>query len=135
NARFDVRLAEASLVRVTCLEGEVRIERNGEARELGRGQQLRCNAQGFGTIASIDPDVEAAWQSGIVVFKATPLDKVVEEINRYRTGRIVLVNPALAQKPVSGRFRIDQLDDILPRLTQAFDARVRLLPGGIALLS
>jgi transmembrane sensor len=136
NARFDVRhLAEASLVRVTCLEGEVRIERNGETRELGRRQQVRCNSEGFGTIVTVDPDVEAAWQSGIVIFQATPLEKVVEEINRYRPGRIVLVNPALAQKPVSGHFRIDQLDDILPRLKQAFDARVRLLPGGIALLS
>jgi transmembrane sensor len=135
-ARFDVRhLVEASVVFVTCLEGEVRIERNGEARELGPGQQVRCNAQGFGTTATVDPDVEAAWQRGIVIFQATPLEKVVEEINRYRPGRIVLMNPALAEKPVSGRFRIDQLDDILPRLKQAFDARVRLLPGGIALLS
>lgn len=135
-ARFDVRhLAEASLVRVTCLEGEVRIERNGDAKELGPGQQMRCGAQGFGTIATVDPDIEAAWQSGIVIFQATPLNKAVEEINRYRPGRIVLMNPALAEKPVSGRFRIDQLDDILPRLEKAFDARVRLLPGGIALLS
>jgi transmembrane sensor len=136
NARFDMRyLAEASLVRVTCLEGEVRIERDGEARELERGQQVPCNSRGFGTIATIDPDVEAAWQRGIVIFQATPLAEVVEEINRYRSGRIVLINPALAQRPVSGRFRIDQLDDILARLEQAFGARVRLLPGGIALLS
>jgi transmembrane sensor len=136
NARFDVRhFAETSMVRVTCLEGQVRTERDGEARELRPGQQVRCTSQGFGTIATVDPDDEAAWQRGIVIFQATPLEKVVEEINRYRPGRIVLINPALAEKPVSGRFRIDQLDDILPRLGQAFDARVRLLPGGIALLS
>jgi len=136
NARFDIRyLAEASTVRVTCLEGQVRIAWDDDARELERGQQLYCNSHGFGTITVIDPEVEAAWQRGIVIFHATPLEKVVEEINRYRPGRIILINPALAQKPVSGRFRIDQLNEILARLEEAFGARVRLLPGGIALLS
>jgi transmembrane sensor len=136
NARFDVRhLAEASVVRVTCLDGQVRIERAGEARQLERGEQIRCNRRGFGAVATVDPQVEAAWQRGIVIFQATPLEEVVEEINRYRPGKIVLINQALAQKPVSGRFRIDQLSDILVQLEQAFGARVRFLPGGVALLS
>jgi transmembrane sensor len=136
NARFNVRrLAEASVVRVTCLDGQVRIERGGEVRQLQRGEQIRCNPRGFESIATVDPEIEAAWQRGIVIFQATPLDEVVEEINRYRRGRIVLINRALAHKAVSGRFRIDRLNDILVQLEQAFGARVRPLPGGIALLS
>lgn len=135
-ARFGVRrLAQASRMRITCLDGEVRIERNGEVRELAPGDQIHCNSRGFESIVRIDPKVEMAWQSGIVIFQATPLETVIEEINRYRSGRIILTNSALAQKPVSGRFRIDQLDDILIRLEQAFGARVRQLPGGVALLS
>lgn len=136
NARFDMRhLAEPSVVCVTCLDGRVRIERAGEARQLERGQQIRSDWRGLGSIATVDPEIEAAWQRGIVIFQATPLEQVIEEINRYRPGRIVLINRALAQKPVSGRFRIDQLNDILVQLEQAFGARVRLLPGGVALLS
>jgi transmembrane sensor len=69
------------------------------------------------------------------VFRATPVAEVVEEINRYRPGRIILINAALGRKPVTGRFRIDKMDEILSRLELAVSARIQTLPGGIVLLS
>jgi transmembrane sensor len=137
-ARFDVRHVSDQLgtsVCVTCYEGKVRIEHRVEAATLGPGQQLRYDAKGMGRLIEVDPEVASDWQRGIVVFRLTPLAEVVEEINRYRPGRIVLMNTALAQKQVNGRFRIDQMDEILARLEQAFNAKIQTLPGGIVLLS
>jgi transmembrane sensor len=136
-ARFDVRRMNGpagAVVRVTCFDGEVRIERNADSATIGPAQSVRYDAGGVGRVAAIDAEAESAWQRGIVLFRATPLAEVVEEINRYRSGRILLVNAGLAQKPVSGRFRIDQMDEILARLEQAFDVRTRKLPGGLVLL-
>lgn len=137
HARFDVRCMNGpagAVVSVACFDGQVRIERNDNSAVIGPAQSVRYDAAGLGKIAAIDAEAESAWQRGIVLFRATPLADVVEEINRYRSGRILLVNASLAQRPVSGRFRIDQMDEILARLEQAFDVRARKLPGGLVLL-
>lgn len=136
-ARFDVRhmnVAGRASVCVTCLDGQVRIEKNADATTLMSGQQIRYDAAGFGRAVAIDSSIVSAWQRGIIVFRAAPLTEVIEEINRYRPGRIILVNRDLSQKPVSGRFRVDQMNEILNRLEQAFSAKIRTLPGGIVLL-
>jgi transmembrane sensor len=137
-AQFDVRHMSGrtgTLVCVTCFEGDLRVEHRIEAAALGPGQQLFYDEKGLGRIIAVDPESASDWQRGIVVFRATPLAEVVEEINRYRPGRIVLMNATLGKKQVNGRFRIDQMDDILSRLELAFSVKIRTLPGGIVLLS
>ena len=136
-ARFDVRRTsrEETSVCVTCFDGNVRVEHQVVAATLGPGEQLRYDARGLGRIVAVDPESASDWQRGIVVFRATPVAEVVEEINRYRPGRIILVNAALGRKPVTGRFRIDKMDEILSRLELAVSAKIRTLPGGIVLLS
>ncbi|TWT10573.1 FecR domain-containing protein [Reyranella sp. CPCC 100927] len=137
DARFDVRHLQGDAgasVCVTCFDGDVRIERGTDRMVLGPGQQVRYGAAGLGRVATVDAEAASAWQRGIVVFRATPLAEVVDEINRYRPGRIILVNAELGRKPVSGRFRADRMNEILSRLEQAFAVRVRMLPGGIVLL-
>lgn len=137
-AQFEVRHLggrTASSICVTCLQGEIEIERGSEKTTLTSRQQLRYDSAGLARLEAIDPDVASAWQRGILVFRFTPLAEVVEEVNRYRLGRIVVVNPETGRIPVSGRFRIDNLDEILTRIEQAFGATVRSFPGGLVLLS
>lgn len=136
-ARLDVRQLStpSPAVCVSCLDGEVAIEFGGRSAALAAGQQARYGRGGLSEIVTVDPDIVLAWQRGIVVFRATPLAEVIEEVNRYRPGRIVLVNSALADRPVSGRFRTDRMDLILTRLEQATGARITPLPGGLALVS
>ncbi len=45
------------------------------------------------------------------------------------------MNAALGQKQLSGRFRIDQMNNVLLQLERAFNAKLRQLPGGVVLLS
>lgn len=138
SGRFDVRYTttgERSPVSVTCFDGTVRIECRKEVADLTRGQRVQYDAAGMSEVSAIDLRVASDWQRGIVEFRGTPLSEAVEEINRYRPGRIILMNAALAQKELSGRFRIDQMDKVLLQLQQAFDARLRRLPGGIVLVS
>jgi transmembrane sensor len=133
-ARFDVRYVGHE-VRVTCLGGEVRVEHLGRALAVRERQQIAYDERRLSDIATIDPAVESAWQNGLLIFRYTPLPKVVDEINRYRSGRILIVNSELNKHLINGRFRIDRIDDILLQLEQAFGVQAKTLPGGIVLLS
>ncbi|MEW6436322.1 MAG: FecR domain-containing protein [Pseudomonadota bacterium] len=138
NARFDVRHTgtnDGSSICVTCLAGGVRVEQHGEIAILGPGQQLNYTNARFGSALVVDPATATAWQQGVLIFRFTPLAEVIDEINRYRPGRVILLNDALGRSPVSGRFRIDHMDEIFAQLGEAFGAKVRSLPGGIVLLS
>lgn len=136
--KFDVRYTPGSgdaIVSVTCFDGRVRIEKDVDAADLGPGERVRYGSSGLTQVAAVDPVIASEWQRGIVEFRATPLVEAVEEINRYRPGRIILRNEALGRQPLSGRFRIDQMDMVLAQLEFAFNAKLQRLPGGIVLLS
>ncbi len=138
NARFDVRhigANDGSSICVVCLAGSVRVEQHASNAIIGPGQQLSYDADVLGLAVAVDPAIATAWQHGTLIFRFTPLAEVVDEINRYRPGRVILLNDALGRSPVSGRFRIDHMDEIFARIEEAFGAKVRTLPGGIVLLS
>jgi transmembrane sensor len=133
-ARFDVRHL-GSTVCVTCFEGAVRVERGAEVATIGATQQVRADDRGLHPVVSVDPVEAAAWQDGILIFRFTPLSDVIAEINRYRPGKVVLINAALRMSPVNGRFRIQRIDEVLTWIEIAFGATLRSLPGGIRLLA
>ncbi|TAI67961.1 FecR domain-containing protein [Bradyrhizobium sp. Leo170] len=137
-AQFDIRHLHgrtAPLVCVTCMQGSLAIVRDSETTPVIPGQQLRYDSNGPARLETVDPEIISAWQRGVLIFRATLLSDVVEEVNRYRPGRIVVVNSELGRSPVSGRFRIDNLNEILDQIARAFGAKVRSLPGGLVLLS
>ena len=45
---------------------------------------------GLGDVIGVDTVVVTAWRDGVLVFRNTPLVRVIEEVNRYRPGRIIL---------------------------------------------
>jgi transmembrane sensor len=138
SGRFDVRYTlggDRAPVSVTCFAGAVRIEHGADVAQLEPGQRVSYDLAGLGQISAIDAQVASEWQRGIIEFRDTPLVEAVEEINRYRPGRIVVMNAALGQKQLSGRFRIDQMNQILVQLERAFGAKLQHLPAGVVLLS
>ncbi len=133
-ARFDVRTI-GSTVCVTCVHGEVEVQQGAQATTLGAGRQLSYDDRGLGQILGIDADEATSWQDGFIVFRYTPLSAAVDEINRYRPGRVIVLNWTLGKKVVSGRFRIERIDEVLVWIGRATGARSRSLPGGLVLLS
>ena len=134
HANFGMRL-NGRIGLVTCFDGEIRVRCLGREIAIGRRQRIAYDERGLGEIEGIDPVLASAWQDGLLIFRSTPLHEVIHEINRYRSGRIVLLNAELGRRSVNGRFRIDRTDEVLIQIQQAFGARQRVLPGGIVLLS
>lgn len=133
-ARFEVRAGDGGIC-VTCLDGEVRVEQRAQTALVAAGWQLRYGSGGLGRSVRIDPVEAAAWQEGVLIFRATPLSAAVAEINRYRPGRVIVLDAALAARPISGRVRIDRIGEALAWIEQAVGAQARALPGGIVVLS
>jgi transmembrane sensor len=133
-ANFDVRLKRTGVC-VTCLSNSLEVEYQGRRAVLLAGQQIAYGDEGLAAPVTIDPAVVSAWQRGLIICNMTPLADVIEELNRYRSGRIVLLGSELGRTPVTGRFAIDQPDQTLTQIERAFRVRRRDLPGGIVLLS
>jgi transmembrane sensor len=134
NARFNIR-HDGATVCVSCLEGGVRVEHLGRATTVGALQQVVYTTNDLGPATGADPDTVTAWQRGLLVFRNDPLAHVIEEVNRYRQGKIILMSEELGRKPVLATFRIDRIDEVIPRLKTVFGVQVRTLPGGITLVS
>lgn len=133
-ATFNMRHTGSSGL-VTCLNGEVLVEYDNAAVTLMPQQQVTYDRDGLTQAAAIDPAVVAAWRQGLLVFRSDPLSRVIDEVNRYRPGRIILMNSALGRQKVFASFRIDRIDEVVPRLQAVLNFQARTLPGGVVLLS
>lgn len=133
-ARFDAKCLD-SVVSVACLSGSVEVLHAGQSTRIAQGEQISYSATGLGTRATIDPTQITAWQSGLLIFRDRPLANVIDEVNRYRSGKIVIVSAALRQRTVNGDFEIAKLDSFVTQVQQLTGANVTALPGGLVILS
>jgi transmembrane sensor len=112
----------------------VRVEQRTLTVPLSAGQQVNYSGDGMGQPVKVDPASVTAWQDGVVVFEATPIAEVIEEVNRYRPGKIILTNSALGRRLFDARLRIENIGNVVRQIELAFGARATELPGGIVLL-
>src|SRR5262249_25414187 len=98
-------------------------------------QQIGYGATGLGPVISIDPDMVTAWQRGMLVFDGTPVAQVIAEVNRYRPGRIILMNQEIGRHLLSAQLRIGDADKIVTQIVHIFGAKVMNLPDGIVVLT
>ena len=114
---------------VTVLEGRVEVARRaveyGLARVLARGQAVRYSAAGLGSVRAVNARRATAWRRGRLIFDKAPLGEVVAALNRYRRGRIMITDPALASRRVSGIFQTTTPEAALA--TIARDLRINTL--------
>jgi transmembrane sensor len=134
NANFIMR-RDGDTVLVTCTSGAVQIVCGTVTASLGAQRQVSYSDRGMGPVAAVDPQVVTAWQRGFLIFHDVPLGEVIAEINRYRRGRIILANSALGRRLVNARFRLDKIDDVVTKVTNAFGATATSLPGGLVIVS
>jgi transmembrane sensor len=133
-ARFDVRRS-GDRICVTCLSGSVAFEHPQQQSTLLAGDQLIYGRHAVLPVSRVDANGVTAWRRGELVFKGAPLAQVIDEINRYRPGKVILRNAKLGQRHVQAKFSIARLDDALDMICELYGAHVTTLPGNIALLS
>lgn len=133
-ARFNVRNTDHSVC-VTCIEGWLAVEVQGRSVRLDSGRQLTYDAAGLGPVVTVDTEAVIAWREQVLVFNNATLDTVIDEINRYRPGMLVLLNRELGKRRVQARFSLEQLPGVALLIRDAYGAKCTELPGGVVLLS
>ncbi len=99
-------------------------------RELCEGESLRYSAEG-GVEAPLDGRLDdlTSWRRGLLVFDDQPLGEVVARLNRYRPGHLLVAPGALAQRRVSGVFRVADLEASLQSISDELGVRSLSLAG------
>jgi transmembrane sensor len=133
-AKFDVRHDGDDRVVVICLDGRVKVEHVAQAVVLETNQKVIYDRFGIGETERVDPVTATAWQEGRLVFRKAALSDVISEVNRYRSGRIILMNRHLGERLIDASFQLNRLENVLVYLEQAFAVAVRQLPGGLVLV-
>jgi transmembrane sensor len=131
------RLPDA--VEVTVTEHEVRVvlaEAGGVTRQvvLSPGQSVRYASAGVGRVREGGLDRVEAWRRDRLIFDHARLGDVVAELNRYRRGRIVIADPALAARAVSGLFETRDPDAALATIAREFGIRTAAVTPLLTLL-
>ncbi|SFP85557.1 FecR family protein [Pseudomonas sp. NFPP28] len=111
------------------------IPKKGPAdKVVKQGQAVRYSTQeGIVPLDQLDVARATSWRRGVLIFDRQPLANVIEQLNRYRPGRVVLTDSALGEREVSGVFRLDMLDTALATLTQELQVQ-RLDLAGLSLI-
>ena len=130
--QFAVRRLSSS-VDVVVVEHEVIVTAGGHKGEasqvlLSPGQSVRYSGTGLGPVQTANLDHALAWRRNWLVFDRVPFAQVVEELNRYRSRRIVIVQSALSQRQVSGVFDMADPEAALGTIARELDARTVSAP-------
>ncbi len=97
---------------------------------VGVGESLRyCGVGGVAAPLGGRLDDLTSWRRGLLVFDEQPLGEVVARLNRYRPGHLLVAPGALAQRRVSGVFRVADLEASLQSISDELGVRSLGLAG------
>lgn len=133
NGDIEVRRLPQGAVQLRCNAGQVDVRHPDASIVLRAGQALHYTADGMQPPAALAQDA-SDWRAGIVSFHDLPLNQAIDEINRYRPGRVVLMNDALARHRLSARYEVKDLDQAITQIQQLYGASVRRV-GDVVFLS
>lgn len=128
--RFDVQ-RHGDTVQVAVEHGLVDVgglPDNGSLR-LPAGKAADIVAGRLGAAKGVDLGAVTAWRDGRMVFYRDDLAAVVARLQDQRGGRIVIADPALARRKVSGAFPGGDIDGTVTAIADTLGVKaVRLTP-------
>jgi len=128
---FDVHLSKTGLVEVGVTKGSVEVTPANGAHVIDAANSLGVVTAGHDivlgqkveraeAVPSADMGRKLAWRQGQLIYTGQPLGEVLADISRYSNIKIALADPALADMPVGGAFRTDQIEAIFAALENNF---------------
>jgi len=111
--RFEVR-ADADSLRLVVVEGHVNLSAAGRNVAVDHGTVSRIAA---GSLPSPPEQVDVwqllEWPAGLLIYQATPLDQVLQEVSAFFDRPIVLRNPELSRMRVTAWFENQSFEEVV----------------------
>lgn len=107
--------------RITVLEGTVEVEskaKTGSPVAVTAGSQIQVEPHHLGRPQAIDVTTASSWLRGRLVVQNVPFVQVLEELQRYHGGRILLLNRQVGDIKVTGTYNVDDPVGALALLLQ-----------------
>ena len=95
------------------------------AETLTAGEAVRVSWAGRAERRTVPADQIAAWRRDELIARDAPLGRVVDRLRPYYAGRIVIMDGALAARPVTGVYDLDDPVSALRAIARAQNAAVR----------
>jgi transmembrane sensor len=129
--RLEVR-SEGEEFRVLVVDGAVRVAVGETTTDLLAGEMSRSLNGRPPVVFPVD-DVYAhlEWMGNAMVFQATPLEKVIAEIERRYGVQVVLESPALADFTVTAAFTDQELGHVVAVICEIIGARCSIENGSV----
>ena len=120
---------------VAVREGSVNVRGTGpDARDLRSGQGVKIAGGVAAQVHAIDADQSFAWLSGRIVFTNMPFSAVVERLDRYHHGRVVLATRRIRDARVSGSYRLDDPQGVIRYLGRVVRAEALIATDMLVVL-
>jgi transmembrane sensor len=123
--RFDLHARNEDL-RVVVVDGRVRVESgaSGQHEEVGPNEVSHIIGGGRPYVTQV-PDVYALleWMKNALVFQATPLDRVAEELEHRYGVPVELADPAVAGRTITAWFTDEPLDAAIGVICRVAEVR------------
>jgi transmembrane sensor len=106
---FVVR-AEPNREHITVLEGTVEVDSKGQAVSpvaVTAGSQTLMEDGRMGRPYPVNVAAVSAWLKGQLIVDGVPFARVLEELQRYHPGTIVLLNQRVGETKVTGTYNVD----------------------------
>ena len=103
-----------------------------KVKAVSAGEELTTATNNYAVtaISAEQLSSDLAWREGAVVFDSEPLAQAIAEIQRYTDARIAISDPSIANLPVGGRFKTDDLQGFLDGLEAALPISIRRTADG-----
>lgn len=122
-------------ISISVTQHSVLVEADGQRRELAEGDTIDWRGQRFESVKAEEAGTRLSWRSQQLVFLARPLNEVVTEINRWRQGRLVVLDPALAARPVTAIIDLSDIGGIDKTLAQGLPVKLTDYTSFVTLVS
>ncbi|QLF94228.1 FecR domain-containing protein [Pseudomonas sp. ABC1] len=127
--RFELS-GEAQHWRLLVSEGRViASDEQGNERETTASQRIDWLDGRMSVASGFDASEASAWQRGKMVFKSRRLDEVLDELARYRSGRVLLLGDDLQALRITGVFDANRPEAVLEAISHNLPVDMTRLPG------
>lgn len=128
--RFEIR-AEDEAMRVVVVEGRVALESVGQRKEVTANQMGHAGIEQAPTVVAVE-DVNdfIGWVDGLLVFQATPLDRVARELSERYGVEVEIQDEELGRREVTAWLRQQSFDAALTAVCGAVGAICTIGPEG-----